>query len=157
MLNIELEEGRRVVAQNDGFVAFIPYAAPSPFHIWIVPRRHGPTFLDQSPEELRALATIMREVLGKIYYGLNDPDFNYIIRSAPMRDATSAYLHWYVSIVPRVTKVAGFELSSGMYINPSLPEQSARFLREQNPDLFDDETHEPPDDTLVDHPGTPLI
>jgi UDPglucose--hexose-1-phosphate uridylyltransferase len=134
MLKMELEEDRRVVAQNACFVAFIPFAAFSPFHMWIVPRRHGPTFLDLNPDELRSLADIMREVFGKLYYGLNDPDYNYIIRCAPVRDSCSAYLHWYVSIVPRVTKAAGFELGSGMYINPSLPEESGAFLRAQSPD-----------------------
>ena len=131
MLQMELVEGERIIAKNDYFVAFIPYAAFSPFHTWIVPRRHGPTFLDQTPEELQALGLIVRQVLGKIYCLLNDPDYNYIIRSAPNRDRSSAYLHWYVTVVPRVTKVAGFEMGSGMYINPSLPEESARYLREQ--------------------------
>lgn len=133
MLDLELEQGERVVAANEAFVAFVPYAAPSPFHMWVVPRRHGPTFLDQTTGELMALSRLMRELLGKLYHGLHDPDYNYIIRSAPNRDSSSAYLHWYVSIVPRVTRTAGFELGSGMYINPSLPEESARFLRDQEP------------------------
>ena len=132
MVKMELQEGERIITQNKDFVAFIPYAAFSPFHTWIVPRRHGPTFLDLDPHELHSLAAIMREVLGKVYFGLNDPDYNTIIRSAPNRDSCSAYLHWYVSVVPRVTKSAGFELGSGMAINPSLPEASARFLREQS-------------------------
>ena len=131
ILKMEEAEGTRMVAANEHFAAFVPYAAFSPFHIWVLPRRHGPTFLDQSIPELRSLAAIMRSVFAKIYNGLRDPDYNYIIRSAPNRDSTSAYLHWYVSIVPRVTKAAGFELGSGMYINPALPEESARFLREQ--------------------------
>jgi UDPglucose--hexose-1-phosphate uridylyltransferase len=131
MLTIELDEGDRLVALNGSFVAFVPYAAMSPFHLWIVPRRHGPTFLDQTSLELLHLAQIMRETLGKLYYGLNDPDYNYVIHSAPVRDSSSAYLHWYVSIIPRVTKSAGFELGTGMYINPALPEESAAFLRAQ--------------------------
>jgi UDPglucose--hexose-1-phosphate uridylyltransferase len=131
MLEMELTEKARLIACNEHFVAFIPYAAFSPFHTWILPRRHGPTFLDQDPLELKSLAQIMREVFGKLYFGIFDPDYNYMIRSAPNRDSSSAYLHWYVSIVPRVTKAAGFELGSGMYINPTLPEESARFLREQ--------------------------
>lgn len=131
MLRMEVEEGLRLVDANEFFVAFIPYAAFSPFHIWVLPRRHGPTFLDQSVAELRALGAIMRSVFARLYAGLHDPDYNYIIRSAPNRDSSSAYLHWYVSIVPRVTRAAGFELGSGMYINPALPEASASFLRAQ--------------------------
>lgn len=130
MLELEETQGERLVAVNECFVAFVLYAAFSPFHMWILPRRHGPTFLDQTPGELMALARIMREVLSRIYVGLNDPDFNWLIHSAPRRDSSSAYLHWYVSLIPRVTKQAGFELGSGMSINPALPEESARFLRE---------------------------
>jgi UDPglucose--hexose-1-phosphate uridylyltransferase len=136
MVEMELADHERLVAQNDFFVAFIPYAAFSPFHLWIVPRRHGPTFLDQNAGELGRLGEILREIFAKLYHGLHDPDYNYVIRSAPVRDAASAYLHWYVSIVPRVTKSAGFELGSGMYINPSLPEESAKFLREQPADAL---------------------
>jgi UDPglucose--hexose-1-phosphate uridylyltransferase len=134
MLESELEAQQRLICHNEAFVAFIPYAAFSPFHTWVIPRRHGPTFLDQTAPERLALAHILREIFGKLYYGLHDPDYNYIIRSAPNRDASSAYLHWYLSIVPRVTRSAGFELGTGMYINPSLPEESAQFLREQSPD-----------------------
>lgn len=131
VLREEAEEGTRLIEANEHFVAFVPYAAVSPFHVWILPRRHGPTFLDQNIHELNSLAAIMRSVFARIYVGLRDPDFNYIIRSAPNRDTTSAYLHWYVSVMPRVTKHAGFELGSGMSINPALPEESARFLRSQ--------------------------
>jgi UDPglucose--hexose-1-phosphate uridylyltransferase len=126
----EEREQIRIVSESEHFSAFIPYAAFSPFHLWIIPRKHCASFLDTSPEELRDLAQILREVLRKIYFGLNDPDFNYIIRSAPEHEHTSAYLHWYVSVIPRVTRTAGFELGSGMFINTTAPEQSAQFLRE---------------------------
>ena len=52
-----------------------------------------------------------------------------IVRSAPVKEISNDYLHWYVTIVPRLSRTAGFELGSGMYINPSLPEESAAFLR----------------------------
>lgn len=133
MLEQEVKHRRRLVAENQLFVAFIPYAANSPYHIWIVPRLHRPSFLAVGRDELARLAEIMRVVFGKLYHGLNDADFNYNIRSAPFRDQNSDYLHWYVSVVPRVTKTAGFELGSGMYVNPALPEDSAAFLRDVDP------------------------
>jgi UDPglucose--hexose-1-phosphate uridylyltransferase len=133
MIESELADHERLVAQNQLFVAFIPYAANSPFHLWILPRLHRPSFLAVGDEELACLASIMRTLFGKLYHGLGDPDFNYIIRSAPFRDLDSAYIHWYVSIVPRVTRSAGFELGSGMHINPVLPEESAAFLRDMAP------------------------
>jgi len=67
-------------------------------------------------------------VLRKLYVGLNDPAYNLIIRSAPVKEISNDYLHWYVTVIPRLSRTAGFEMGSGMYINPALPEESADFL-----------------------------
>jgi UDPglucose--hexose-1-phosphate uridylyltransferase len=130
MLEDELTRGERVITVNEHFVAFVLYAALSPFHIWIVPRRHSANFLDIQPEEISSLAQVVQEVVRKLYVGLRDPDYNLIIRSGPVKEPGSVYFHWYVSLVPRVNRAAGFEMGSGMYINPSLPEASAVFLRD---------------------------
>jgi UDPglucose--hexose-1-phosphate uridylyltransferase len=129
----EERDGARMVAATTFFSVFVPYAALSPFHLWIVPRRHCTNFLDATPEELRDLARMLRELLFKIYVGLNDPDYNYVIRSAPDYERESAYVHWYVAVVPRVTRAAGFEMGTGMFINTALPEESAHFLRSLAP------------------------
>ncbi|MGE5235029.1 MAG: galactose-1-phosphate uridylyltransferase, partial [Acidobacteriota bacterium] len=60
------------------------------------------------------------------------PDFNYVIRSLSPSEASVRYFHWYLSLVPRVTRSAGFELGTGMFINTALPEASAAFLRGVN-------------------------
>ncbi len=132
MWQAELAEGVRIITANDDFIAFIPYAAFSPFHTWIMPRRHHPSFLEVGPAELAKLAQILRDVLGRLYAGLRDPDYNFIIRSAPLR-SERPFLHWYLSVIPRVTESAGFEMGSGMFINTALPEDSAAFLRETEP------------------------
>ncbi|MFN3927471.1 MAG: galactose-1-phosphate uridylyltransferase [Pseudanabaenaceae cyanobacterium] len=132
----ELQTGERVVAQNEHFVAFIPYAALSPFHLWIFPLRHCASFADISDQEISSLAEILKTVLAKLYFALGNPDYNFTIRSSPTSEQDTEYFHWYLAIVPHVTRIAGFELGSGMYINTSMPEDSARFLREQQiPDL----------------------
>lgn len=129
MLQDEYRDGSRLVAESDYFIAFVPYAAFTPFHLWIIPQSHRSDFLDSTPEELEDLSTILRHVLRKLYFGLNDPDYNYVIRTAPIRDAHQEFLHWYMTIVPRVSSTAGFELGSGMFINTTLPEADAKFLR----------------------------
>jgi UDPglucose--hexose-1-phosphate uridylyltransferase len=73
---------------------------------------------------------MMKIVLAKLYVGLNNPSYNYSIRSIPTREQQAEYFHWYLSIIPRVSKTAGFELGSGMFINTAVPEDSASFLRE---------------------------
>lgn len=130
VLKDELNSGERIVIENKSFVAFIPYAALSPFHIWIFPKNHSSCFGLISMEEIDDMAEILKEVLCKLYYCLDNPDYNYVIRSYSKVAPSLEYYHWYISIIPRVTKLAGFELGSGMYINTTLPEQSARFLRE---------------------------
>lgn len=129
MLANELRDKRRVILEDSRFVAFVPYAAPTPFHTWILPRRHSPDFLQASTEDLVGLARVMRRVLRRLYMGLRDPDYNYVVRSASLQDRDQDYLHWYVSIIPRVARAAGFELGTGMYINTARPEDSAEFLR----------------------------
>ena len=129
MMADELAEQTRVVEQNDDFVAFVPFAAMSPFHMWIFPTRHTATFSEATDAELAGLARILRSVLRRVYYGLEDPDYNLSVRTPPREANGMKYYHWYLSITPRVTRIAGFEIGSGMYINTSLPEKSAEFLR----------------------------
>ena len=128
-LEDELAARERVIFESKDFVAFIPFAALSPFHIWIFPRRHSSSFDDITDAEIIGLADTLKTVLAQLYYGLNDPDYNYSIRSVPTAEQGTKYFHWYIAIIPRVTKQAGFELGSGMFINTALPEESAEFLR----------------------------
>jgi UDPglucose--hexose-1-phosphate uridylyltransferase len=129
-LRRELMDRQRIIVDSNHFVAFIPYAALSPFHLWIFPRRHASSFDEIYDHEIPDLAFTLRMVLAKLYYGLNDPDYNFSIRSTPARDGHREYSHWYLTIIPRIARTAGFEFGSGMYINPSVPEESAQFLRD---------------------------
>ena len=130
ILTEELAAGDRIVIQNGRFVAFVPYAALFPFQVWIVPRRHASSFDEITDEEIVDLALILKTVLAKLDDGLNNPAYNYVIRSIPTGDGETDYFHWYVDIIPRLGILAGFELGSGMYVNSTLPEENAAFLRE---------------------------
>jgi UDPglucose--hexose-1-phosphate uridylyltransferase len=125
----ELADQVRLVQETDHFVAFTPFAALTPFSLWIFPRRHMASFPEIHPEEITDLARMLRVVLAKLYYSLGNPDFNYIVRTAPTEGRYLRYVHWYITVVPRLTRAAGFELGSGMYINPTIPEANAAFLR----------------------------
>jgi len=128
-LRDELTDGRRIILDTDHFTTFIPYAALSPFHTWIFPKRHRATFGDIHDDEIIDLAYHLKTILSKLYHGLENPDFNYVIRSESPKECECDYFHWYLSIVPRVSRSSGFELGSGMYMNPSIPEEIADFLR----------------------------
>ncbi len=125
----DLEEPARVVLTTDRFIAVEPFASATPFATYLYPRRHMASFGDISEPEIADLARVLKTVLGKLYVGLQNPDFNYAIRTAPHESAGVQYYHWYVSVIPRLTRVAGFELGSGTFINTVLPEAAAEFLR----------------------------
>ena len=127
----EREQECRIVAENAHFVAFIPFAALSPYHTWIFPKVHSSCFADLPAEQLPELAAIVHTILGKLFGYLKNPPFNLVVRSLSPQDQDDArHFHWYISIVPRVNKVAGFELGTGMYVNPSSPEICAQALRD---------------------------
>ena len=139
-LNEELDAGRRIVASNQRFVALVPYAALSPFHLWIFPRAHHAYFGDIDDATLTSLARVVREVLARLRVALDDPATNLVIRSTAPSERAVRYFHWYLSVVPRLTKVAGFELGSGMFINTVPPSESAAFLRNAAVDLEEPES-----------------
>lgn len=130
MIVKELKIKDRIVMETDSFVTFEPFASRSPFETWVLPKKHNSSFEEISPEHTKELAFVMRSTLGKIYKRLNNPDYNYMIRSAPVHEKNVEYFHWHIMIVPRVSAVAGFELGSGIYINTVIPEAAAKFLRE---------------------------
>lgn len=126
MLERERAAGERVVAESEGFTAFVPYAAFSPYSIWIFPHEHAACFSSLSDEALPSLARVLQEALGKLERLLADPAYNLVIRSI----SYASYFHYYLAIVPRHSKMAGFEMGTGMFINSHLPEDDARQLRE---------------------------
>ena len=87
------------------------------------------SFGDISSSEIAELDRVLRTVLAKLYIGLDNPDFNFTIRTAPAECVGVRYFYWYMSIIPRLTRTAGFELGSGMFINTVIPEEAAEFLR----------------------------
>lgn len=133
-LSMERKDGRRIISETEHFISFIPYAALSPFHTWIFPRRHSASFSGISEAETKDFTVHLKTILSKLYWGLEDPDYNFVIKSSRPRDIGNEYSHWYLSVVPRVSKAAGFELGTGMYINTCVPEESAAFLRSIKPE-----------------------
>lgn len=130
LIQQETEQACRIVAENASFIVFVPYAALSPYHLWIFPKAHAACFSEMPEEHLPALAEIVRTILAKLHGLLRNPPFNLVLRSLGPADKTASHFHWYISIVARVNKTAGFELGTGMYVNPSRPEVCAQALRD---------------------------
>ena len=130
--------GERIVYENDSFISFCPYASRFPFETWIMPKDHSVDFHSQvAKEKTRLLADMLKKILTKIDKTLGNPDYNYVVHSAPNRFPRHGYwqtieqdFHWHIEFFPWLTKVAGFEWGSGFYINPVSPEMAAKYLRE---------------------------
>lgn len=139
ILNEELSSGKRLICQSDKFVAFTPYASRFPFQIMVMPRIHNYSFTHESDDSLKDLSLIIKQVLTRLKNLLGDPAYNIILHTSPNlleRPGNNNYwtsikydYHWYLEIIPRITKVAGFEWGTGFYINPTPPEEAAEFLR----------------------------
>jgi UDPglucose--hexose-1-phosphate uridylyltransferase len=129
MMEEERRQQVRVVRESKYFLVICPFASRSPFETRIHPKIHRSSFATISDQEVVDFAFVLQDTLKRLYFGLNDPDYNYIIRSAPIQDREVKYHHWYVVIVPKLTTPAGFEIGTGIYINTTPPEQCAEFLR----------------------------
>ncbi len=125
----EITDDERIIKDHDAFVAFEPFAARFPFEAWIIPKSHQSSYLEMSDVEFLTLAKALKDTLLRIKLALNNPPFNYILHSRPLGTEHHEYYHWHLEIIPKLTKVAGFEWGSGFYINPTAPEVAADFLR----------------------------
>ena len=125
----EIKAERRIVATNEHFVAFVPYAAPAPYSVWVVPRRNAAHVTQWTDAERLDCARIARRVARRYVQYANNPDYNVTLHTALDPTAEAPHVVWSLRFTPRVSVRAGFELGTNMLINPSLPEIDAEILR----------------------------
>ena len=107
----------------------MPFASRFPFETWIVPKEHASFFNDIQKNQVVDLAKIMKSSFNLIKLGLENPAYNFMIHTTPFDETGNVpYYHWHIEIIPKLTKVAGFEWGTGFYINPTAPEEAAKFL-----------------------------
>lgn len=144
LIQQEQNDGRRVVYDDGRFLVVAPYASCFPFELRLFPLSHGHDFALQDDEALYRCAEALRNVLRRLRNLLRDPPFNFILHTAPPMQprpehpgywATLSHdYHWHIELVPRLSRIAGFEWGSGFFINLMPPEDAARFLRDTGPD-----------------------
>jgi UDPglucose--hexose-1-phosphate uridylyltransferase len=131
----EKAQGVRIVSENQGFLAIAPFASRFPFEVWVLPQQHSSSF-EETPEWYYAsLAEVFSDTLKRLTITLNDPPYNFMLHTSPGNEKINDYYHWHFEIIPRLTKVAGFEWGSGFYINPTSTEDATNFLQEALPAL----------------------
>jgi UDPglucose--hexose-1-phosphate uridylyltransferase len=130
----EIEARERIIQESDHFLTFCPYASKFPYETWIVPKQHKASFEDISKDELSDLARTLRLIVGTFELAFDDVPYNIVWHTAPWNGDFSAYYHWHLELLPRLATIAGFELGTGYYINPTAPEVAADALRESIPE-----------------------
>jgi UDPglucose--hexose-1-phosphate uridylyltransferase len=126
----ELRKGSRVINENKSFLSIAPFASRFPFETWILPKTHHPSFEYMESSQYELAAQILSDTLQRIYQVLDDPPYNYIIHTSSFPEVDRDHYHWHFEIIPKLTKVAGFEWGTGFYINPTPPEEAAEYMRE---------------------------
>jgi len=126
----QIQTNSRIVLKNDHYLSFNPYASRFPFETWILPLDHASHFENMPDEKLPKLAEILLETICRLESTLKSPSYNYILHTTPFNVDYSEYYHWHIEIIPRLTRIAGFEWGTDFYINPVPPEDAARYLRE---------------------------
>lgn len=121
-------QGPRIIMENKGFIAFSPYASVHPMEFWIFPKSHSHTLLSLTPERRKELAETIHSCLAALKNLTNDPPYNYGFHIS-IDEKTSEYYHWHLEVYPLLSIWAGFEKSTGMYINVVAPEIAAENMR----------------------------
>lgn len=130
MLAYEKASKIRVITENKYAIAVAPYVSRTPYEVRIFPKRHMAYFERTERKTTESVATMLQLVLGRMKLRLRDPDYNFFIHSAPLKHQREyTHYHWHLEIIPKMTALGGFELSTDVEINVVAPEDVARRLR----------------------------
>jgi UDPglucose--hexose-1-phosphate uridylyltransferase len=128
---------KRVVVENDYFVAYVPFFARYPYEVHVSSKRHLQAFSDFSSDEERGLAAVLKQLLAA-FDRLFDRSFPYImaIHQRPSDGGDYEHYHFHIEFYPpmrtatKLKYLAGSEAGAGMFINDTLPEIKAGELRD---------------------------
>jgi len=147
IIDQELAVGKRVAAENADYICICPFAPRFPFETWILPKAHQAYFEQSYQGNFYALARILKESLMRMNQALHNPPYNFVLHTSPCNDFRGPkHHHWHIEIMPKLTRIAGFEWGTGFYINPTPPEDAAAYLRE---------ARVTPEDLSLPTPGAP--
>ena len=130
VINQEYRDQERIVFENNDFLAFCPFVPRFPFESWIIPKKHSSEFSFLTGNEQVNLAGILRNILLRVKNCLSDPSYNFYLHLAPVNNGYAESYHWHIEIIPKLTRVAGFEWGTGFYFVPTPPSLAAKYLRE---------------------------
>ncbi|UCD71356.1 MAG: galactose-1-phosphate uridylyltransferase [Syntrophobacterales bacterium] len=129
----EIGHKARIIEENTAAIALAPFASRFPFETWILPKDHSAYFHHTEAAQFEDMASLLSDALRRIDSTLPSSPYNFMLHTAPSNKNAEEFYHWHIEIIPKLTKVAGFEWGTGFYINPTPPEEAAKYLREARP------------------------
>ncbi len=141
ILQNEITAKERIVEEVGIFVAFCPYASSFPFEVMIAPKRNLSSLEKCSRDDIINLSILIKSIFTKLTNQLGNFDYNLYFKLAPLNtnfenEQYMSSLHnnyrFTIRITPRIYRIGGFEVSTGMGINPVSPEESAVLLNSKS-------------------------
>ena len=130
MVKWEKKENHRIVYENKSAIVLAPFVSREPFELRVFPKKHLPYFEDTPQNIMEDIVAALQKALAKIEKKLGDPDYNFFIHTAPLKDKKKySHYHWHIEILPKFNISAGFEQGTGIEINPVDPDEAAKILR----------------------------
>ncbi|MFA5052533.1 MAG: DUF4921 family protein [Parcubacteria group bacterium] len=130
ILKKEKAEKKRIIFENRGAIAFLPFVSREPFEIRVFPKIHSPFFEDCGPSCLKYIAEALQKSLKMLEDRLGCVDYNFFIHTAPVKNREDyPFYHWHIEIQPKIVISAGFELGTGIEITVVDPDDGAAFLK----------------------------
>ena len=124
----EMERDERVVLRGDAFRVFAPFASRFSYETIIVPKVHEGSFGRISDEECDSLASTLITLFAGYERLFPSLSYNMVWHSLPDGQRGAQEYHWHIHVFPRLTTMAGLELGTGVFINPTSPEVAAQLL-----------------------------
>ena len=136
IISTEKSDGRRVVAENDSFLAVIPFFARYPYETHIYAKSNAPNLTHFSKAEQMDLARILKQILIG-FDKLFNISLPYImaIHQSPTTGENYDFFRLHIEFYPplrtinKLKYLAGSEAGAGIFINDTLPEEKAAELR----------------------------
>ncbi|MFA6472962.1 MAG: DUF4921 family protein, partial [Candidatus Latescibacterota bacterium] len=129
----------RIVYENASFISICPFASRFPFELWVMPKRHMSGYGMMTAQEMVELAKCLSSSMKRLASALGEPQYNWMLHTEPNPlvprypwPDIGEHFHWHIEIIPKLTRIAGFEWGTGFYINPTPPEDAAAFLRDMD-------------------------
>jgi UDPglucose--hexose-1-phosphate uridylyltransferase len=127
----EIMMKKRVVLETVHFLVFSPFASRFPFETWIIPKKHAPDFYQIGEEEMEDLSIAIQSLFTRFTRLLDDPPYSLVFHTSPIQGRFHpGEYHWHIETRLRIGLREGFEWGTGFFVNPTPPEDAARYLRD---------------------------